>query len=128
VFGGEQFRPNVHIEDLVQAYLLVLNSPSNLINRQIFNVGAENLSLNEIASKVSRVTGIENIVHQSTDDLRSYRVDSKKIESQLGFAFKKNVNIAIIDLVEAFKDGKFVDSLNNPLYFNIKRMKELEIS
>jgi len=128
VFGGSQYRPNIHIEDMVDAYLLILNSSDKLVNGKIFNVGADNLSLDQIANLVSRYTGVTNIVHEPTDDLRSYRIDSKKICEELGFEFKRNVGKAVADLVNAFKESKFTDSINNSRYFNIKRMKELDVN
>lgn len=128
VFGGSQHRPNIHIDDMVEAYLLMLRSPENRVNSQVFNVGADNLTLDQIAEEVSKRTGVTNIVHEITDDLRSYRVDSAKICEELGFTFNRNVGEAISDLAKAFTDKKFFDSLNNSLYFNIKRMKELSVS
>lgn len=127
VFGGTQYRPNIHIEDMVDAYLLTLNAPESIVNSQVFNVGSDNLSMNQIAEEVSRNTGVDKIVHESTDDLRSYRIDSSKISKALGFQFRRNVGSAVIDLVKAFDEKKFQDSMNNAMYFNIKRMKELEI-
>ena len=127
VFGGTQYRPNIHIEDMVDAYLLTLNAPESSVNSEVFNVGSDNLSLNQIAEEVSRNTGVDRIIHESTDDLRSYRIDSSKITNALGFQFRRNVGAAVMDLVRAFSEKKFEDSMNNPLYFNIKRMKELEI-
>jgi nucleoside-diphosphate-sugar epimerase len=127
VFGGSQYRPNIHIEDMVDAYLLLLKSSDVSVNGKIFNVGADNLSLDQIANEVSKFTGVTKIIHESTDDLRSYRIDSSKICQELGFEFKRNVGTAVADLVDAFKAKKFIDSMNNPIYFNIKRMKELEV-
>lgn len=127
VFGGAQYRPNIHIEDMVDAYLLTLNAPESIINSEVFNVGSDNLSMNQIAEEVSRNTGVDKIVHEPTDDLRSYRIDSSKISKALGFQFRRNVGSAVIDLVKAFNEKKFQDSMNNAMYFNIKRMKELEI-
>ena len=127
VFGGSQYRPNIHIEDLVDAYLLTLNAPESSVNAEVFNVGSDNLSLNQIAEEVSRNTGVDKIIHEPTDDLRSYRIDSSKISRALGFQFQRNVGAAVLDLVKAFKEKKFQDSMNNSMYFNIKRMKELAI-
>lgn len=127
VFGGSQSRPNIHIEDMVDAYSLVLSSPANKINGEIFNVGAENLTLDQIAEVVAKATGIDEIIHEPTDDLRSYRIDSTKISNQLGFIFKRNVSTAVGDLVKAFNNKLFNDPMSNPLYFNIKRMKEMDI-
>jgi len=127
VFGGSQYRPNIHIEDMCEAYLLVLNSPPQLINGKIFNVGADNLSLDQIACKVSECTGITNIVNEPTVDLRSYRIDSRKICEELGFKFQRNVSKAISDLVDAFRVNAFTSPLTNSSYFNIERMKELDV-
>jgi hypothetical protein len=84
--------------------------------------------MNEIASNVSKNTGVRKIVYEPTNDLRSYRIDSSKIESELGFIFRRNVGMAILDLTKAFAENRFVNPLENPLYFNIKRMKELEVN
>jgi nucleoside-diphosphate-sugar epimerase len=125
VFGGSQFRPNLHIEDMVDAYLAVLEEKSEFVRHEIFNVGGENLSLDEIALIVSKRTGVTNIVHSETSDLRSYRVDSSKILEKIGFTPKRSVENAVEDLINGFKKSKYIDSLDNSLYFNIKRMKEL---
>lgn len=128
IFGGDQFRPNLHIEDMVDSYIHIINQPVEKVQNEIFNVGGPNLTVNEIAETVSRVTGVTNLEYYETNDPRSYRVDSTKIERQLGFKPKRNVNDAIEDLLKAFQLGLFHRPLDNPLYFNIKRMRELKIS
>lgn len=128
VFGGEQFRPNLHVSDMVDAYIHVLNQETKAISGEIFNVGGENLSLNSIAEMVSKVTGVKNISYQDTDDRRSYRVDSSYIGNKIGFYPKKSVEDAVNDLVKAFASGLLVNPLDNEMYFNIKRMKELKLA
>ena len=128
VFGGSQFRPNLHIQDMARAYLHILQQDKN-IDREIFNVGGENLSLDEIALKVQKQVGKHlEIQHSHSDDLRSYRVDSSKILTKLGFKPIYSVEQAIIDLQSEFVNNKFQDSLKNSIYFNIKRMKELSLA
>ena len=128
VFGGEQFRPNLHIQDMVRAYVHILAQEKNT-KSLIFNVGGENLSLNQIALKVrGQVDPSLNIEHKDTNDLRSYRVDSSRILSELGFKTVYSVDQAIKDLQNAFKENKYRKSLENPTYFNIKRMKELNLA
>ena len=128
VFGGSQFRPNLHIQDMARAYLHILQQNKN-IDREIFNVGGENLSLDEIALKVQKQVGKHLEIHHShSDDLRSYRVDSSKILTKLGFKPIYSVEQAIIDLQSEFVNNKFQDSLENSIYFNIKRMKELSLA
>ncbi len=125
VYGGSQFRPNLHIQDMVRAYQHVLSQDKN-IDGAIFNVGGENLSLDDIAQKVKKQIDAQlKIEHSNTNDLRSYRVDSSKIYDQLGFKPIHSIDQAITDLREAFLKNTYTGSLENSIYFNIKRMKEL---
>jgi nucleoside-diphosphate-sugar epimerase len=128
ILGGTQFRPNLHIDDMVDAYLHILKQPSNLVSGEIFNVGGQNLTLNEIAKRVSEITSVANILVKETDDLRSYRLDSNYILKKTGFSPTRNIENAIKDLVEAFSRKLFDSPLDNPMYFNIKRMKELDLA
>jgi len=128
VFGGSQQRPNLHIKDMCRAYIHVLKEPIAKISGKTFNVGAENLSLDEIAIKVQQITKMSGVIeHQETNDLRSYRVDSSLIHQQLGFTPNYSVDDAIIEIVKAMKNNQYRDPLNNSNYYNIKKMKELNL-
>ena len=61
VFGGDQLRPNLHIDDYCDTIDLFLNADKNVVNRQIFNVGYQNLSINEIAQKVKKLSRLKPI-------------------------------------------------------------------
>jgi len=127
VFGGEQFRPNLHIDDMARAYIHVLNQNKNVAG-EIFNVGGENLSLNQIANRIQILIDKDiRICHEITNDLRSYRVDSSKIFNKIGFKPKYSIDDAVNELSAAFNQSKYIDPLNNSFYFNIKRMKELSL-
>lgn len=130
VMGGEQLRPNIHIQDMVRAYLLFIEADPEKIQGQTFNVGYENHPVKELAEMVKNVVSQEREIDlevESSDDNRSYHVSSQKILDHLGFAPKHNIQEAVQDLVNAFKDGRLKDPLNNPMYSNIKRMKEIEL-
>jgi nucleoside-diphosphate-sugar epimerase len=128
VFGGEQFRPNLHIQDMARAYIHILAQEKNT-RSLIFNVGGENLSLNQIAFKVrDQIDPSLNIEHKDTNDLRSYRVDSSRILSELGFKIVYSVDQAVKDLQNAFIEKRYKNSLKNSTYFNIQRMKELNLA
>lgn len=128
VFGGTQYRPNLHISDMARAYLHILNQGPE-VSGKIFNVGSENLTLNEIAERVRTIVSDDlQIDFTATDDLRSYRVDSSKIQQETGFKLAHDVNDAIRDLKEAFERRQFENALENSMYFNIKRMKELALA
>ncbi len=133
VFGGSQKRPNLHIQDMVDLYRLLLNVPDERIAGQIFNAGFQNMSIMEIAQIVKRVVqeafpekGEIPIVTTPTDDIRSYHVNSDKIQRALGFKPTHTVEDAVRDLCTAFKAGKLPNSMDDTFYFNVRRLKSLK--
>jgi nucleoside-diphosphate-sugar epimerase len=127
VDGGDQFRPNIHIKDMIHSYKLLLESEIETIDRQIYNIAGENLTVLEIAKKVQNQMKKCEIEITPTVDPRSYRISGEKIESALGFSPRYKVEDAIADLKKAFYDGKF-NNLDSNLFYNIKRMKSLMLS
>lgn len=126
VFGGAQKRPNIHIDDMADAYVRSLEYPDNKITGKIYNVGFENYSLSQIASMVAGTlgnTGIK-ITFAPTSDLRSYHISSKKIKQELGFEAKKTIEDAIRDLQNAYLEGKMPNPLADFRYYNIKTLQE----
>ncbi len=128
VFGGSQLRPNIHIEDMADAYMVILDAPDEKISQKVFNVGCENHSVLELAKTVQEVVnGDVKLVVTPTDDLRSYHVSSAKILKELEFATKRSIKQASVDLVLAFENGLLPNSLEDERYFNIKRMQSIEL-
>ncbi len=127
VFGGEQKRPNIHIEDVADYYVNLLKVPKEKIAGETFNAGYENNTVMQIAEMIREVIGkyikIERI---ETKDIRSYHISSEKIKRVLGSEPKRTVRDAIIDLKEAFEIGLIPDP-SNSIYRNIERMKEIKI-
>jgi nucleoside-diphosphate-sugar epimerase len=133
VFGGSQKRPNLHIQDMGDLYELLLTVPDEKIAGEIFNAGFQNMSIMDIAQVVKRVVqeqfpekGEIPIVTTPTDDIRSYHVNSDKIQRVLGFRPKRTVEDAVRDLCAAFKAGKIPNSLDDTFYFNVRRLKQLK--
>ena len=78
VNGGEQKRPNIHIEDVTDLYVKSLEWPDEKINRKIFNAGYENYPVSELARQIRGIVGHEvEIITEPTDDPRSYHISSK---------------------------------------------------
>jgi nucleoside-diphosphate-sugar epimerase len=124
VFGGTQMRPNIHIADMVDAYLQSLLWADEAVDGRIYNVGFENYRLLDIADMVREVAGEKvEIVTTPTNDLRSYRVSSAKIARELGFRARHTVQDAVRDLVAAFRGGKVPNSMTDIRYYNIKTMQ-----
>jgi len=128
VYGGDQLRPNIHIKDMIEAYKKIIEIKDELINGEIFNVGYENQTVNEIASNVKKILGDNiSIIKQKTDDNRSYHISSEKIKNLINFMPKYSVDDAILDLKNSFDNKLFHSSLTNEEYFNIKKMQNLNI-
>ena len=135
VFGGAQRRPNIHIQDYIDVVKLLIIAPSEKIQRQIFNVGNENLTIAEIAEIVCKVV-IRNfpeklnieITKSVSDDNRSYHINSDKIANILGFRASLTVEDAVQELCEAFKNDLLPNSLTDDKYFNVKTLKSMGIS
>ncbi|MFZ1403469.1 MAG: NAD-dependent epimerase/dehydratase family protein, partial [Anaerolineae bacterium] len=129
VFGGEQLRPNIHIQDMVDLYLLLLELPAAQIAGKIFNAGFENHRVRELAQMVQTIVGFDRVAIETvpTDDNRSYHVSSAKIAAELGFVPQHTIEEAVRDLVAAFRAGKLPDSMTAPRYFNIKMMQAINL-
>ena len=133
VFGGSQLRPNLHIQDMCDLYAMLIEADAAKIAGQTFNCGFQNMSIMEIALIVKRIIEAEmpekgeiGIVTTPTDDIRSYHVNSDKIQRVLGFKPKHNIEDAVRDLCRAFKAGKLPNSMTDTSYFNVRRLKELK--
>lgn len=126
VFGGQQKRPNIHIEDVAQLYIGSLQWPDQAVDGRIFNAGYENHRVMEIAEMVRRVVKRDvEIVVTPSDDHRSYHISSEKIRRELGFVPQHTIEDAVRDLAQAFEAGKIPDSMTDPRYYNIKTMQDI---
>ena len=133
VFGGDQLRPNLHIQDMADAYVEMIEALAEKIAGQTFNIGYQNLSIARIAEIVRDVVQREfpdrppiQIETTPSNDPRSYHINSDKIKRVLGFTPKRSVEDAVRDLCRAFKAGKLPDSLTNDRYFNVRTMKAIK--
>ena len=132
VFGGNQMRPNLHIDDMVDAYILMLDAPHDKIHGEIFNIGFENRSIAEIANIVKKVVEEEmpdkgeiKIVTTPSNDMRSYHVNSDKVKRVLGFQPKRDIEDAVRDLTRAFRNHLLPDTFENDWYYNVRTMKKI---
>jgi nucleoside-diphosphate-sugar epimerase len=128
VMGGAQKRPNIHVQDMADLYVFLLQQPDEAIDGEIYNAGYENHTLDQLAEMVRRQVGNDIVVDVvPTNDMRSYHVSSEKMRRKLGFMPKHTIEDAIRDLVAAFRAGKLPNSLDDSRYFNIRRMQELSL-
>jgi len=117
VFGGQQTRPNIHIDDITDMYLHMIDKGEEVTG--IYNAGFENISILDIAETVAKHIPAEITVTESNDP-RSYRVNSDKILAT-GFKPKKSVQHAITEIIEKYNSGVLKDE---DKYYNLRWMKE----
>jgi len=105
VLGGDQTRPNVHIDDITRLYVEAIENPTKY--NGVYNVGFENLSIMEIAEMISRETNAKIKVLPSNDP-RSYRVNSDKL-LDAGFKPELTVSDAILEMKNAYYSGSLTE-------------------
>ena len=132
LFGGDQLRPNLHIQDYCDLVKLLLVAPKEKIQNEVFNVGYENMTIKDIAQVVKKVVQSEyaekkniEIVTEPSDDNRSYHINSDKIKKVLGFVAKNSVEFAVKELCQYFKKKLLPKSFEDDFYFNVKRLKRI---
>ena len=118
VFGGDQTRPNIHLQDMIRVYHHFLEHGTRFPG--IYNAGFENISILEIAKRVTRHVPAEVKVTPSNDP-RSYRLSSRKLLAT-GFAPEHCVEDGITEVIAAFRDGRLRDEDD---CYNIRTMKKL---
>lgn len=131
VYGGDQKRPNIHIEDITDLYLQLIEHTKNKISGKIFNAGYENHTVADLANIVRNVVEEEmpekkpiEIVTTPTEDQRSYHICSEKIRKELGFVPKRTIKDAVRDLIKAFREGNIPNAFADSRYYNVRWMKE----
>jgi nucleoside-diphosphate-sugar epimerase len=116
VLGGDQTRPNIHIDDITDLYLFLLDHPEV---QGIYNAGFENLSIRTIADMATQKAQARIKVLPSNDP-RSYRVNSDKLLAT-GFRPKKSVGDAIDEICQAYRAGRLRDE---DRFHNLKWMQK----
>lgn len=121
VFGGDQTRPNIHIQDIANVYRHFLAHPE--IESGCYNAGFENISILDIAERVNSKIGAEIVVSASNDP-RSYRQDSSKLLAT-GFQPSHSVADAIAEIAEAFGQNSLPDGDS---CYTVKWMRQLDLA
>ena len=116
VFGGDQTRPNIHIDDITDLYVFMIDHPEVT---GVYNAGFENLSIMEIAQMVADKLSTKVTVTPSNDP-RSYRVNSDKLLAT-GFRPKKTVGDAITEIIAKYQLGVLK---NEDRFHNLKWMQK----
>jgi nucleoside-diphosphate-sugar epimerase len=126
VFGGKQKRPNIHIQDITDLYLMMIDFPKEKVAGEAFNIAFENHTVMDLAEMIKDIIGEDvEIEVQPTNDPRSYHVSSEKIMRVVGFNPKRTIKDAVLEIKQAFEESKIKDwkDIN---YYNVKKMKAIQ--
>ena len=125
IFGADFWRPLIHVDDMADACMSVIDAPSELISGEIFNVGSdgENYTKKQLATMIQKhlkETQIEII--DSKVDPRNYKVSFAKIKKLLNFEPKKSVDDSIIEILSKIEDGELDPRLSE--FSNMSKQTE----
>ncbi|MBW1726255.1 MAG: NAD-dependent epimerase/dehydratase family protein [Deltaproteobacteria bacterium] len=122
IFSGEQWRPNIHVEDLARAYIQCLKTPRYKIHNQIFNVGGNdsNYKIIDIGRIIKKlIPDAELIIYDDEFDKRDYKVDFTKIKNILGFEPQKKIEDGVQKIQAMFEQNADLD-FTKKIYYNSK--------
>jgi nucleoside-diphosphate-sugar epimerase len=133
IFGGYQWRPFVHVEDVAKAFIKCLESPLEKVDHQIFNVGDDSLNcqISDIGRIISEIIpGAKIDLQKDMTDQRNYRVSFDKIRNTLDFRCDKTIQDGIIEINDAIKNRK-IEDYHDALFSNYlwleKQKEKIEI-
>jgi nucleoside-diphosphate-sugar epimerase len=111
IFNGGQWRPFIHVQDVVEGILRGLEAPISVVSGQIYNLGDSrlNYTLSDIGAAICAVFPETQVAHIENADRRNYRVSFEKIKDQLGFACSLRVEDGIRELKRVFDGGAISD-------------------
>ncbi|MEK9726807.1 MAG: NAD-dependent epimerase/dehydratase family protein [Candidatus Margulisiibacteriota bacterium] len=129
IFGGNQWRPFIHCKDVAKAFYLAATKEDHLVDRQIFNVGSDQLNyqLKDIGTLIkSHVPDTTYEILNENVDERNYRVSFEKIKSQLGFAPDYDLDRGIVEMIEKINASKNLQNYSNKIYSNLETIKSFD--
>jgi len=128
-FGGEAWRPVVHVKDAAEAHIRCLEAEPDKVRGEIFNLVCGNYRILELAHKVRTALAEIGIdvgldVNYDQVDSRSYKARGEKITELLGFAPSVSVEDGVKEIAEVLRSGRYQD-FDHPIYYNMRWMRLL---
>jgi len=126
IFGGDQWRPFIHVDDAAEAILKCLETPLHVVKGQVFNVGSDdqNYQIVQLAHLIKELIPDVQVIHKGNHvDARSYRVSFARIRQRLGFAPRRTVAEGILEIKAAIEDGR-IPNYHDARYSNYKSLSE----
>ena len=128
IFGGSQWRPNLHVEDAAEAFINCLEVPIEKIKGNIFNVGSneQNYQIAQIGEIIQDIIPDAKIETVKKEDERDYNVSFDKINKKLGYMAKKKIKDGVAEIKNAIEEGKIKNYTDNK-YDNYRYLYESSV-
>jgi nucleoside-diphosphate-sugar epimerase len=125
IFNGQQWRPFIHVKDIAEAILHLLNAPLETVSGQVFNVGDNrlNYTLANLAEVIRNVFPNTRVEWVENADRRNYRVDFGKIEKRVGFRCRYSLEEGVREIKEALESSR-ISSYRNVRFNNLTFLRE----
>ncbi|KPJ61391.1 MAG: hypothetical protein AMJ46_01480 [Latescibacteria bacterium DG_63] len=122
IYGGKQWRPNVHVEDVAEAAITLLEVDASSVDREIFNIGSNEQNyriaqLGDIVRQCIPGTQVETV--SESPDPRSYNVSFDKARHVLGYRVGRTVKSGVLEIEKMFKAG-LIENFLDDIYYNVK--------
>ena len=127
IFGGGQWRPNVHCRDAARAFILALEAPAGPVAGEVLNVGGDALNhrIAELGAMVAEIVGnVEVVMQNEIADPRNYRVSFEKIRRVLGFVPEFTVAQGIAEVAAAVQRDPALRHHHQPLFHNVQALRQ----
>ena len=126
IYNGQQWRPFIHVRDVAAGLLTILDAPVPVVSGQVYNLGDSrmNFMLFDVADEIRKVFPETRVEHVENTDRRNYRVSFDKVKNQLGFQCACKLHDGIIELRDAFQNGRINDYKD--AYYNNQKYLQRE--
>lgn len=122
IFGGDQWRPLVHVQDAADAFVAAALAVDETVNRKIFNVGSgkNNLTIEQVGNIVNRIIPEATVeIKKEVEDKRNYRVSFERLENDLGLTCRRSVEDSVKEIVDHLQRGE-IKNFEDDIYYNVR--------
>ena len=128
IFGGNQWRPFVHCQDVAKAFKYVVQTDESIVRNKIYNVGNENLNftIDQVGNIVKEILPDTEIINNGEiDDPRNYKVSFQKIENDLDYTTDFDITSGVKNIINEVTHNPNLKSYKDKIYSNYLTFKDL---
>lgn len=121
IFGGDQWRPNLHVRDAARAFAMAAEAPAERVAGRTFNVGSEtqNYRIAELGAIIQQLRPSLKVSYEPLNDPRDYRVSFQRIRQALGYQAHYSLAQGAQEIMGLIDSGRITD-IQAPLYNNFR--------